>query len=154
MGITYLKGDATDPQAKGQKIIAHVVNSAGKWGKGFVLAVSRKWPEVRRTYLDWYNRGEGFELGSVLYVRVTPYITVANMLAQEGIKTGSKGPPIRYEALRKCLVDVGEMAKNNGASVHAPKIGSGLAGGRWELIEPIIEQAIQGPAVYVYDYTP
>ncbi|WP_253732040.1 hypothetical protein [Listeria monocytogenes] len=41
--ITYLKGDATNPMAKGNKIIAHICNDVGGWGKGFVLAISRKW---------------------------------------------------------------------------------------------------------------
>lgn len=40
--IIYLKGDATNPIAKGNKIIAHICNDAGGWGKGFVLAISRK----------------------------------------------------------------------------------------------------------------
>lgn len=35
-GITYLKGDATAPQAKGVKLIVHVCNDLGGWGKGFV----------------------------------------------------------------------------------------------------------------------
>ncbi len=39
--IQYLKGDATSPQAKGTKIIAHICNDIGGWGKGFVLAVSK-----------------------------------------------------------------------------------------------------------------
>lgn len=43
--ITYLKGDATTPQARGNKIIAHVCNDLGGWGKGFVLAISKRWPE-------------------------------------------------------------------------------------------------------------
>jgi hypothetical protein len=30
-----LKGDATSPQAKGPKVIAHVCNDIGAWGKGF-----------------------------------------------------------------------------------------------------------------------
>ncbi|MEV6001124.1 Appr-1-p processing protein, partial [Streptomyces griseomycini] len=28
---------------KGVKVIAHVCNDIGGWGKGFVLAVSRRW---------------------------------------------------------------------------------------------------------------
>ena len=31
--INYIKGDATQPQAKGNKIIAHVCNDLGGWGK-------------------------------------------------------------------------------------------------------------------------
>ena len=36
--IQYLTGDATAPTASGNKIIAHVCNDIGGWGKGFVLA--------------------------------------------------------------------------------------------------------------------
>ncbi|MFJ5832567.1 hypothetical protein [Streptomyces sp. NPDC093089] len=44
-GITYVRGDATAPHGKGVKIVAHVCNDLGGWGKGFVVAVSRRWPE-------------------------------------------------------------------------------------------------------------
>ena len=35
--ITYLQGDATQPQASGIKIIVHVCNDLGGWGKGFEI---------------------------------------------------------------------------------------------------------------------
>ena len=47
--ITYIRGDATAPSAKGIKLIAHVCNDIGGWGKGFVVAVSRRWPEPEGT---------------------------------------------------------------------------------------------------------
>ena len=99
MLITYIKGDATNPQAKGEKIICQINNTLGKWGKGFVMSISRKWPKAREEYLKWYNSGEDFSLGRVQFVPVAPYITVANMIGQQGIKTGSNGPPIRYKAV-------------------------------------------------------
>ena len=37
--LRIIKGDATAPQGSGTKIIAHVCNDQGGWGKGFVLAV-------------------------------------------------------------------------------------------------------------------
>ncbi|MFJ6385555.1 hypothetical protein ACIQI7_36810, partial [Kitasatospora sp. NPDC092039] len=48
--ITYVRGDATTPQGKGVKVIAHVCNDLGGWGKGFVLALSRRWPEPEAAY--------------------------------------------------------------------------------------------------------
>ncbi|WP_261986759.1 hypothetical protein [Actinomadura sp. HBU206391] len=48
--LRIIKGDATSPQAKGPKIITHVCNDRGGWGKGFVLAISRRWPEPEREY--------------------------------------------------------------------------------------------------------
>lgn len=41
----YLTGDATAPGGTGTRIIAHVCNDIGHWGKGFVLAISKRWPE-------------------------------------------------------------------------------------------------------------
>ena len=40
--LRILKGDATSPQAKGPKIIAHACNDIGGWGAGFVVAVSKR----------------------------------------------------------------------------------------------------------------
>src|SRR6516162_7686214 len=103
--LRIVKGDATSPQAKGNKIIAHICNDLGGWGKGFVLAVSRRWSEPETAYREWHRKraGNDFSLGAVQFVRVEAYIWVANMIAQRGIKTGSNGPPIRYEAVDKCL---------------------------------------------------
>ena len=152
--ITYLKGDATVPQAKGSKLIAHVVNDLGGWGKGFVLAISRRWPEPEQAYRRWHaeRARNDFALGAIQVVRVRPDIHVVNMLAQRGIRTGSKGPPIRYEALAEGLRKLRGVAEENRASVHMPRIGCGLAGGKWEKVEPLIEEALLDRPVFVYDY--
>mgnify|MGYP002351074259 FL=1 len=41
--IIYLKGDATKPEGLGPRIIAHICNDVGLWGKGVVLAISKRW---------------------------------------------------------------------------------------------------------------
>ena len=53
--LRIIRGDATSPQAKGPKIIAHICNDLGGWGKGFVLAISRRWPEPERAYRQWHR---------------------------------------------------------------------------------------------------
>lgn len=50
MQIQYITGDATDPTGGGNKIIAHVCNDIGAWGAGFVLAISRRWPQPEAEY--------------------------------------------------------------------------------------------------------
>jgi O-acetyl-ADP-ribose deacetylase (regulator of RNase III) len=152
--IIYLKGDATSPLAKGVKIIAHICNDIGGWGKGFVLAVSKKWKEPEKQYRAWYNSGENFALGEVQFVQVEQYIYVANMIGQKGIKTGSKGPPIRYDAVELCLIKLSGKAVELKASVHMPRIGCGLAGGKWEKIEPLINRNLidKGIDVFIYDF--
>ena len=154
--ITYLKGDATCPQAKGVKIICHVCNDIGGWGKGFVVAISKRWEQPEAAYREWHTAGQegGFALGAVQFVQVEPYIWVANMVGQRGIKSGSSGPPIRYDSLATCLEQVAVKAKELGASIHMPRIGCGLAGGEWSKVEPLIEEQLCGAgiAVTVYDF--
>ncbi|MFF2191454.1 macro domain-containing protein [Streptomyces sp. NPDC058157] len=154
--ITIISGDATSPQAKGPKVIAHVCNDLGGWGKGFVLAVSRRWPEPEADYRAWHRgrAGNDFGLGAVRLVRVRPDTWVANMIGQRGIRSGSSGVPIRYDALERCLTALAGHALELGASVHMPRIGCGLAGGKWSRVEPLISAALsaKGVAVTVYDH--
>jgi O-acetyl-ADP-ribose deacetylase (regulator of RNase III) len=154
--ITYLKGDATSPQAKGTKIIVHICNNLGGWGKGFVLAISKRWKVPEESYRKWHrNRAKNdFELGNIQTVQVSEYIYVINMIGQQGMKTGSNGVPIRYNAVEQCLEKVVHKAMELNASVHMPRIGCGLAGGTWNKIEPIIEKTLLKNDIdtYVYDF--
>ncbi|MFI9102435.1 Appr-1-p processing protein [Streptomyces fildesensis] len=155
-GIEYVRGDATTPLGKGPKAIAHVCNDLGGWGKGFVLAVSRRWPEPERRYRRWHREraANDFGLGAVQMVQVDRLVWVANMVGQRGMRTGSKGVPVRYEAIDAALEKLAGEAAALGASVHMPRIGCGLAGGRWERIEPLVQARLvdRGVAVTVYDH--
>lgn len=158
--ITYTHGDATDPAGPGPRIIAHICNDEGGWGRGFVLALGRRFPEAETAYRLW-SRGEGlwrstpFALGELELVPVREEIWVANMVAQHGTRTSPEGiPPIRYEALAQCLRTLSREARALGATIHMPRMGCGLAGGRWSEIEPIIvaELCSTNIPVTVYDY--
>jgi O-acetyl-ADP-ribose deacetylase (regulator of RNase III) len=165
--IAYVTGDATRPIGDGPKIIAHVCNDEGKWGAGFVLAVSLRWPQAKRRYLDWHSRcgweGRPLPLGEAQFVAVDHDDAgnpqwVANVIGQRGIETGGRSrndPPIRYEALRDGLDKVAEFARDTDASVHMPRIGCGLAGGTWKMVGPIVERTLceRGVRVVVYDWS-
>lgn len=156
MPIEYLTGDATSPRTEGNAIVCHVCNDIGGWGKGFVLAVSKRWPEPEASYRSWFagRASNDFGLGSVQLVRVSASISVANMVAQSGIQRKDGVPPIRYEAVSACLAKVAAHAEQLEASVHMPRIGCGLAGGKWEHIEPLLEAELvsRGLRVCVYDF--
>ena len=52
--LEFRTGDATQPPADPHpQIIAHVCNDLGRWGKGFVVALSRRWPKTEQAYRDW-----------------------------------------------------------------------------------------------------
>ncbi|WP_369250706.1 macro domain-containing protein [Streptomyces sp. R41] len=154
--ITYVRGDATVPSVKGVKVIAHVCNDIGGWGKGFVLALSRRWPEPEKAYRAWHRdrAHNDFGLGAAQFVQVDRYVWVANLVGQRGIRTGSKGVPVRYDAIDTALGRLADKALELGASVHMPRIGCGLAGGTWSRVEPLIAERLvrRGVAVAVYDY--
>ena len=154
--INYVRGDATVPSVKGVKVIAHVCNDSGGWGKGFVLALSRRWPEPEKAYRSWHRdrAANGFGLGAIQLVQVERHVWVANMIGQRGIRTGSKGVPVRYEAIDTALGLLADRAAELGASVHMPRIGCGLAGGKWSRVEPLVTERLarRGIAVTVYDH--
>lgn len=153
--INYRVGDATKPQILGNKIIAHVCNDIGAWGKGFVLAISKLSTAPERAYREWFKGSaeNDFALGAVQFVRLSPELVVANMIGQHGIRKTGGLPPIRYDAVERALETVGQKALIIGASVHLPRIGCGLAGGEWDKIEPLIQERIcaKDVPVFVYD---
>lgn len=153
--IQYIKGDATSPEGSEKKIIVHVCNDIGGWGKGFVMAISKKWKKPENEYRNWFKSKEGFELGKVQFVQVEEDLWVANLIGQHKINKDENGDaPIRYNAIEKGLEAVSDFAKTNNASVHMPRIGCGLAGGKWEMIEPVILKTLsnQDLKVVVYDF--
>ncbi len=97
MQITYKTGDATRPDAIGQKIIVHICNDIGGWGRGFVVAISRRRPEPEQRYRAWHAGEElrPFALGEVQFVQVEREITVANLIGQHGLVSQQATPPIR-----------------------------------------------------------
>jgi len=157
--IIYVIGDATYPIGEGNKIICHIVNDENKWGAGFVLAISKRWSLPERHY----RSKSTYKLGMVDILVVDDvddnFIYVANMIGQHGISDiRLKGvidndmvvPPIRYEAIREALSRVNQFAVENNATLHMPRIGCGLAGGKWGEIEKILLEVVIVP-VTVYD---
>jgi O-acetyl-ADP-ribose deacetylase (regulator of RNase III) len=152
--LRFVQGDATSPAGDEKKVIAHVVNDRGGWGKGFVLAISRRHPEAEAAYRRWSRRpapdDPSFSLGQVQFVAVAPDRWTANMLAQHGYQAPDNPVPLDYAALECCLITLARFALSHGATVHMPRIGAGLAGGDWERIEALIARCLVECDVTVY----
>lgn len=151
--INYVKGDATCPvSVDGEtRVILHVCNDIGKWGKGFVMALSKKWPVTKQVYHQ-----SSKELGSISLCKVDDangVIIVCNMIAQHGIYTVNNIPPIRYDSLRACLNNIANWARaqNQRVSFHGPRFGAGLAGGKWIEIEALLIEILSDHPIYIYD---
>jgi len=156
--LHFLVGDATAPDTDttGPGIIIHICNDQGGWGAGFVVALSRKWSAPERAY----RKMNSYTLGDVGFVEVESQGTlyVANMIAQHGYRSANGQIPLRYDALETCLLKVAEALEDGDLGpweykVHMPRIGCGLAGGRWEKVEEVIGRTLitRGIDCYVYD---
>ncbi len=162
--LRYRDGDATIPSGGGHRMIIHICNNKGLWGKGFVLALSKRWKKPEEQYRLWYRAQildkVPFELGQIQIVDINSDLAVVNMIAQDDIvsqtKDGKIIPPIRYEALNSCLAKVAKEAKDRKSSIHGPRIGAGLAGGDWTKIEGLLKTNFinQSVNVNIYDLTP
>jgi Zn-dependent peptidase ImmA (M78 family)/O-acetyl-ADP-ribose deacetylase (regulator of RNase III) len=154
--IKYHEGDATNPGGKGKKIVAHILNDkTPNWGgRGFAVALKKKFPETQKTYRNWVNENrEAFKLGNIYTVKIADDFQVVNMISQKGFGP-SESPRIRYSALRQCLEKLAEISLESKSSVHMPRIGAGNAGGHWPIVYELIHDILlaRNIDVNIYDY--
>lgn len=149
--ISYVKGDATRPQAPAglRPVIVHVGNDLGAWGAGFTAALSRRWPDLGDQYRQFIRHGG--KLGDTLVVQPERGLLVATLVAQRGLRSRNNPRPIHYPALKQSLSWLAGAIDQSTHSFHLPRIGCGLAGGTWAAVEPILQATLGEAAMTVYD---
>ncbi len=151
--VRYLVGDALAPRGDGPRFIVHVVNDRSKtWGGGFAKQVAIRLQDAQIDFRAWSKTAGNHQLGHTHFYGDAEHLLVASMVAQRGYGR-SDSPRISYPALEQCLMEVQEKALEASASIHMPRIGCGLAGGKWEVVSEFIDTILcrAGIAVTVYD---
>ncbi len=155
--ITYVHGNALDPKGDGKRLVCQLVNDrARKWGGGIARRAAEKFPQAEKEFANWIAALPNKDrLGCVHFSSETDGIVLASLIAQEGFGK-SEFPRIRYGALEQCLNSTASYSQENGFTVHMPRIGTGAAGGTWEVVEEIIDECMvaNGISVTVYDLPP
>lgn len=148
--IIYQHGnllDATD------SVIAHCANCYCTMGAGVALAIKNKYRYAAAA--DALTiRGQKAKLGKFslgIGEAGTTNPNVYNLYGQFGFASAGK-PAINYVALRSALraMAIDLRQKKYTGTIGLPKMGAGLAGGRWSLIEPIIEEELVDWTITVY----
>jgi hypothetical protein len=141
--------------------IPHVCNNINLFGAGFAKYIGDKFPIVKENF---HLLGNKSVLGHTQYINVAnnnltkTKVIICNMIAQNGIINPKNNRPLNYASLIFCMNDIRNkiisLSKNNiediKYEIHAPKFGSGLAGGNWNFIENLIEDIWTDIPVYIY----
>ena len=143
-------------------IVPHVCNNVDMFGGGFTGGIIKNYPIVRDNY---HMLGPSFlskNLGYTQFVLAREHkkndtkIIFANMISQNGTISPRNKRPIDYLALCRSMLSVKKYAsdtiqKDQSVQIHAPKFGSGLAGGNWGFISCLIEDIWADLEVFIYD---
>lgn len=155
----YVSDFVAADQHGGSVIIPHVCNNINLFSAGFAAHVAQRFPVAKDNF---HLLGKTAKLGQVQHILVYQNkkydhnIYVSNMIAQNGVYSDKNKRPLNYAALCYCMNDVKNFAlklKQNTEStiqIHAPKFGSGLAGGNWDFICDLIEDIWSNIDVYIH----
>lgn len=143
-------------------IVPHVCNNIGVFNGGFAGQVANLFPEVKVNYM---MLGGNLKLGMCQFVITNTSgknkhkIIFANMIAQNKLLSHNNTRPLNYGALVYCMNDVRSYIKKclsdasyefENIEIHAPKFGSGLAGGDWNFIQELIHDLWFDLQVFIY----
>lgn len=130
-------------------VFIHGCNCQCRMRKGIAGQVLKIWPEVQKADLN-IIKGDVAKLETLGVVAV-PGLFVVNAYIQYyfWMHGQEKRRLVDYEALSSCFKEV--KIKFSGKKIVLPKIGAGLAGGDWKLIEEIINVELADEDVTVFE---
>jgi O-acetyl-ADP-ribose deacetylase (regulator of RNase III) len=133
------------------KVLVHGCNTQGVMGSGVALAIKQKWPEVFEDYKNQIFFGaERKILGSIITSVTTDKRIIVNALTQDQYgKDGKKY--VSYDAMDDAMLEIAK-AINVRSPISMPKIGAGLGGGDWGVIEKIIEHRLLKHKVTIWSF--
>lgn len=137
-------------------VIPHVCNNVNAFGAGFADAVANKYPAVKANF----HVNGAQKLGKTQFVTAistnNSKIVIANMIAQNGLINSKNKRPLHYPSLIRCMYDVRDFLKKShsdsesNTEIHAPRFGSGLAGGNWLFISDLIDDIWSDIDTFIY----
>lgn len=120
-------------------IICHQVNCVGVMGAGLAKQIREKYPEVYQEYTKYCNQAikPQYILGDVLLSKCKDGKVVANLFGQ--VHYGAWERQTDYKALGEAFTKTATAVSKLDKTVGLPyKIGCGLAGGNWDIVQDMI----------------
>jgi O-acetyl-ADP-ribose deacetylase (regulator of RNase III) len=141
-------------------IIVHGCNNCGVMRSGLAKQVRYKYPEAYDEYLRMFQ-GDGLkiDLGEISHIQITKYKIIVNAITQDGFGYDGK-KYVSYDAIELSFSHVVELASKiedeygKKLDIVFPKIGCGLGGGNWNIVEKIIDETVPDrfcKRLYIHD---
>jgi len=150
--IKYVTGDLLGAT---QKVIIHGCNAQGVMGSGVARQIRARWPNVYEVY-HLKHKVFGLDLGDIIPVATLDGKIIVNCITQDGFgRSGNRY--VNYDAIARCMEQLNDRISNWEVSeIAMPRIGAGLGGGDWNIIEQIILIHARNfiPVVYDFDVAP
>ena len=158
MELEYTKGNLVDAYINGHvNHLAHCCNCFNTMGAGIAREISQRLPEAARADGNTVC-GDANKLGKLTFAECSmarPNDMVFNLYGQFGY--GSDSRQVRYNELKNALqiARVIIQSRSEGGRTPVlgiPKLGCGLAGGDWCVVEKLVKTALHGSGILVVVY--
>ena len=127
-----VNGDALDLVAKTGGFLFHQTNCQRVAGAGIALQIAERWPNWLYDF-----RSRDCVLGDVLITQVAQNISIVSLYGQFGFGRGVRQTD--YKALDTALKRASAIVGSNNTPKYFPyKMACGVAGGKWEVVGPMI----------------
>lgn len=141
--IKYVTGDLIHLAKNGYfDMIGHGCNCFNTMNSGIAKQIREEWPQLYKKDCETKSGDKsklGTYTGSFIYreQNLTAF-WVLNLYTQYAY--GRDKVYVDYDAIRKCMIKIRQNFLHY--RVGLPKIGCGLAGGDWKIVEKIIEDEL------------
>lgn len=147
-----IKGDLIKLAKEGKfDAIVHGCNIFNCMGAGIAKQIKREFPEAYEAD-QTTKKGDRSKLGTFTMAITNHMGTHVNLAVLNAYTqhTYWKPNPVDYNAIRKVFTDIN--FRFSGDEIGIPKIGAGLAGGDWDLIAEIINDATPDLNITLVEY--
>lgn len=136
-----------DPNTK--TVILHGCNCFCTMGAGIAKYLKQKYPLIYS--VDKGTKyGDRKKLGTFSIAGIHNNLHILNCYTQFDYRRSASGkPPVNYSAIESCLKHV--LTLYDGWEIRTPKIGCGLAGGDWAVVEPLFNDILKNQNLKVYE---
>jgi len=128
------------------EVIVHGCNCFNTFGAGIAKQIRSIYPEANETDQKT-QKGDRNKLGTCT-TAISNDKLIINAYTQFHYSRNTK--TVDYDAIKSVMYEIDEIVPQN-TTIGMPRIGCGLAGGDWNIVEKILDEAFTDRRIFIYD---